>query len=383
MRDVEVEAVRVRLRQDGPIPLDVSLSCNTGETLVILGPSGSGKTTLLRTISGLYTPASGTIRCGGEQWLDTAAGINLPVQQRRIGMVFQHYALFPHKTALQNVMIALQQGTNSGRRAAAGQLLRAMNMEGLEERYPHQLSGGQQQRVALARALARDPRVLLLDEPFSAVDQQTRRKLVRRLVTLRQQFSLPIIHVTHDLNEARRIAHRLCIIHHGKTLQSDAPEQLLNRPDNADVASLIGHYNVFSARVAGHDHDDRITRIEWQGQALDAHYRPEFEPGEETDWVIPADSIILHRRDRPSQGERENPVRGHIKELIPLGENTSITMTTGREQLLHLALPTHVARRNRLSQGGDISVSLLSESIHLMKKSAPGPERLEARRSGP
>ena len=367
----DADSIHVRLRQDSPIPLDVSLSCNTGEILVILGPSGSGKTTILRAVSGLYTPASGNIRCHGEQWLDTAAGVNLPVQQRRIGMVFQHYALFPHMTALQNIMIALQRDTPGSKRAGAEKLLRTMNMEGLGGRYPHQLSGGQQQRVALARALARDPGVLLLDEPFSAVDQQTRRKLVRELVTLRQQFRLPVIHVTHDLNEARRIAGRLCVIHRGKTLQSDTPDRVMNRPDNAEVASLIGHYNIFRARVVEHDHEAGITRLEWNGHTLEAPHRPEFEVNEETDWVIPADSIILHRVDRPSRGERENPVKGQIEELVPLGENASIAMATGRDQSLYLTVPTHVARRNKLSQGGDITVSLLSESIHLMKRASP------------
>lgn len=364
----DTDSIHVRLKQTDPIPLDVSLSCNTGEILVILGPSGSGKTTILRAISGLYTPASGNVRCTGEQWLDTDSGINLPVQQRHIGMVFQNYALFPHNTALQNIMLPLTRAGKEQKRAVAENLLRAMNMQGLGERYPHQLSGGQQQRVALARALARDPRVLLLDEPFSAVDQQTRRKLVRELVGLRQRFKLPIIHVTHDLNEARRIADRLCVIHHGTTLQSDTPDQVMNHPHSADVASLIGHYNIFRGKVIEHDHDAKITRIEWQGYALTTRYRPEFEPDTETDWVIPSDSIILHRRDRPSQGERENPVKGHIDEYIPLGETTSLTIASEQEQLLYLSVPTHVARRNRLAQGGAVTVSLLADSIHLMKK---------------
>ena len=364
----DADSIHVRLEQTDPIPLDVSLVCNTGEILVILGPSGSGKTTILRAISGLYTPESGNIRCHEEQWLDTAAGLNVPVQQRNIGMVFQNYALFPHKTALQNIMLPLTRPGKEQKRTVGENLLQAMNMQGLGERYPHQLSGGQQQRVALARALARNPRVLLLDEPFSAVDQQTRRKLVRELVSLRQRFKLPIIHVTHDLNEARRIADRLCVIHHGKTLQNDTPDQVMNHPDNADVASLIGHYNIFSAEVTGHDHDAETTRIEWQGHTLATRYRPEFELRTEVDWVIPAASVLLHRRDRPSRGERENPVKGHIDEFIPLGETTSITIATGQGKSIYLSVPTHVARRNRLAQGGDITVSLLADSIHLMKK---------------
>lgn len=362
------DSIQVRLKSAGSIPLDVSLACNTGEILVILGPSGSGKTTILRAVCGLYTPESGAIRCCGEQWLDTGAGINLPVQKRHIGMVFQNYALFPHKTALQNIMVALKQDTAARQHAGAEDLLQAMNMGGLGDRYPSQLSGGQQQRVALARALARDPRVLLLDEPFSAVDQQTRRKLVRELVAMRRHFRLPIIHVTHDLNEARRIADQLCVIHHGTTLQSDTPERVINHPDNANIASLVGHYNIFDARVAGHDHDSGTTRIEWNGHTLHVHCRPEFEPGEEADWAIPSDGIILHRGDRPSRGERENPVKGKIDELIPLGETTSATIATEGGQHLYLSVPTHVSRRNRLVRGGAVTVSLLSESIHLMKK---------------
>ena len=362
------DAIHVRLKQTEPIPLDVSLTCNTGEVLVVLGPSGSGKTTILRAISGLYTPASGSVRYNGEQWLDTAAGINLPVQRRHIGMVFQNHALFPHKTALENIMLPLIRSSNEQRRTIAENLLRAMNMQGLGGRYPHQLSGGQQQRIALARALARNPRVLLLDEPFSSVDQQTRRKLVRELVSLKQRFKLPTIHVTHDLNEARRIADRLCIIHHGATLQSDTPEQVMNHPDNADVASLLGHYNIFRGEVIEHEHDANTTRIKWHGHTLTTRYRPELELHAEIDWVIPADSIILHRRDRPSQGERENPVKGHISEFIPLGETTALTIAIGPDQSLYLSVPTHVARRNRLAQGGDITVSLLADNIHLMKK---------------
>ena len=365
----DANRIRVRLEQAQPIPLDVSLTCDSGEILVILGPSGSGKTTILRAISGLYTPDSGQVFCNGEQWLDTGTGINLPVQQRRIGMVFQHYALFPHMTALQNIMLPLTRTGNKQKRIIAESLLNTMNMSGLEERYPHQLSGGQQQRIAVARALARDPRVLLLDEPFSSVDQQTRRKLVRELVGLRLRFNLPVIHVTHDLNEARRIADRICVIHHGKTLQINTPEEVMNHPGNAGVAGLVGHDNIFSGQIEGHDHDSRKTRINWNGHTLTTRYRPEFEPQSEVDWVIPSENIILHRRDRPSQGERENPVKGRIGEFIPLGETTSITITVDNGQTLYLSVPTHVARRNHLEQGGDIAVSLLAESIHLMSKS--------------
>jgi len=337
---------------------------------VIVGPSGSGKTTILRSISGLYTPGYGSICCNGRQWLDTTAEINLPVQKRRIGMVFQHYALFPHMSALENIMIALHQPGIEQKTSIAEELLKTINMEGLGERYPHELSGGQQQRIAVARALVRDPNVLLLDEPFSAVDQQTRRKLIRELVTLRRQFSLPVIHVTHDLNEARRIADKICIIHHGRTLQIGSPEQVMNRPVDADVANLIGHYNIFNGKVLRHDHDMEKTYIQWHEYDLETGYRPEIAMNTEIDWVIPAENIILHRSDRPSQGERENPVKGIIDECIPLGETTSVTLSVANGHIISMSVPTHVARRNKLSEGNDITVSLIAQRIHLMHKTS-------------
>ena len=358
--------MRVRLRQDGPIPLAVSLDCRPGEILVIVGPSGSGKSTTLRAVSGLYTPRQGQIRSNGVTWLDTERRVNLPPQQRKIGMVFQHYALFPHLSARQNILIALNGRDASDKRQRARDLLALINMRGLEDRLPTQLSGGQQQRIALARALARDPEVLLLDEPFSAVDQQTRRKLVRELLLLRKQIRMPIMHVTHDLNEARRIADRLCILHRGETLQLDTPEQIMSHPLNSKVAGLIGHDNIFRATVTAHDQERQITRLQWQGGRLEAAYQPRFPIGATCRWMIPAENVILHRQDKPSRGERENPLRGKISECVKTGASTSIKMTLESGQALYLNLPTHAATRNRLSEGGAITVSLLARAIHLM-----------------
>ncbi|MFQ5659150.1 MAG: ABC transporter ATP-binding protein [Gammaproteobacteria bacterium] len=361
--------ISVQLRQAGPIPLEVEFTCKNKEILVIVGPSGSGKSTVLRSIAGLYKPTTGKIVCCGQTWFDNETQRDIPIQRRRIGLVFQHYALFPHLTALDNISIALGQAEKENRTRRAKQLLQMVNMEGLEKRRPHQLSGGQQQRIALARALARKPDVLLLDEPFSAVDQQTRRKLVRELVQLRSRLHMPIIHVTHDLNEARRIADKICIIHHGKTLQTDTPHKIMSNPENADVAYLTGHYNIFTGAIHGHDHAQQKTFIRWFEYTLEASYRPEFATGDRIDWVIPAENIILHRRDRPSKGERENPVKGAIEEFIPLGESSSVTIRVNdNQELLSMSVPTHVARRNDLARGRAVSVSLLCAGIHLMKK---------------
>ena len=361
------EGLEVRLRQAAPIPLDVELDARPGEILTIVGPSGSGKTTILRSITGLYVPSSGRIVCNAEAWLDTERGVALEPQRRSVGMMFQNYALFPHLTALRNIELALPPG---GGRHGARELMAMVNMAGLEHRHPQQLSGGQQQRIALARALARDPSVLLLDEPFSAVDQQTRRKLMRELVRLRGRLHMPVILVTHDLDEARLLADRICILHHGRSLQTTAPEALMSRPASAAIARLLGLENIYTGRIVRHEAARNLSFMQWDGQLLEIPLRSDLAPGTEVDWVIPAESVILHRRDRPSLGERENPVKGTIEEFLPLGEFAQVTIVLGGERRLQLSVPTHVARRNGLEKGGPIGVSLRADAIHLMPGSA-------------
>lgn len=362
--------ISVRLSQVDPIPLDIDLECQHGEILVVVGPSGSGKTTLLRSICGIYQAKTGRITTNGNTWFDSKNGINVPVQKRHVGMMFQHYALFPHMTALGNITVALGHMDKTVQEKRARELLELVHMRGLDSRYPQQLSGGQQQRIALARALAREPEVLLLDEPFSAVDQQTRRKLVRELVQLRDKVNMPIIHVTHNLNEARRIADRICIIHHGKCLQIDTPANIMAKPKNTEVAYQTGHFNIFTGMVLKHDEAEAKTFIDWDGYTLETSYQQGFQIDEEIDWLIPAENLILHRPDRPSKGEKENPVTGSIDELIELGESSSVTIKVNNsQQVLTMAVPTHVLKRNGLTKGGNVTVSLLAQGIHLMEKS--------------
>ncbi|HEX9180876.1 MAG TPA: ABC transporter ATP-binding protein [Burkholderiales bacterium] len=360
------EGLRLRLRQQAPIPLDAELACAPGELLALVGPSGSGKSTLLRCIAGLNRASEGVVSCDGETWLDTDRGIDLPPQRRSVGLVFQHYALFPHLSARQNVEAALGHVPPVQRGGRARELLERVHLEGLESRRPGELSGGQQQRVALARALARDPRVLLLDEPFSAVDQVTRRKLHWELAQLRQAVSVPIVLVTHDLDEAAALADAMCILHRGETLQAGPPFELMARPDSPLVARLVDLRNVFEGEVTGHDAERGLTLLNWRGRALEAHHQPRFAAGDRVCWAIPPANVILHRRDKPSQGERENPVAGTIGELVVLGETANVTLLVDGDWRLAFSVPAHVAKRNGLDRGGEIRVSLLAEAIHLM-----------------
>ncbi len=368
MSSLSPPALDVRLRQLAPIALDVAFQCGRGELLAIVGPSGGGKSTILRAIAGLLRVESGWVRCCSDTWLDTEKGIDRPAHQRPVGMVFQSYALFPHMTAEENVKIALPEDTPD-RTAHARQLLARMNLSGLEDRRPGELSGGQQQRVAVARALARMPRVMLLDEPFSAVDEMTRKKLQKELLTLRASLDIPFILVTHQLDEAAILADRLCLVHRGKCLQVGPTEQVMLRPNSAEAARLVGQRNLFSAQVVSQKPDEGVTEIRWAGRILTAAYGETFQLGQNVMWLIPSGRVFLHRRDRaqPPSRARENPVDGVVSECLPIGDMVQVTMIPeGEKKPLIFTLGAHVAERNRLAPGEKIRVSLDTQSLHLM-----------------
>ena len=358
--------LEVAIARQAPIPLDATFTVGRGELLALVGPSGSGKTSVLRTIAGLLAPASGRIACNGETWFDAGRRIDLTPQARRVGLVFQDYALFPHLSALDNIAIASGDGDMPARRARALDLMRLVNLEGLEPRKPAALSGGQRQRVALARALARDPRALLLDEPFSAVDCMTRERLKRELVALRASLAIPIVLVTHDLDEALALADRIAVLHHGRTLQTGTPDAVRHRPRTTSVARLIGETNIFAGTVASVSNTASAGRVDWSGGRLEVADTGGFAIGATIAWVITRDHIVLHRRGRPSHGERENPVAGRISDLVLLGEQTELTVMTDAGATLNFRLPTHASRRNELAPGAEVTVSLLATGIHLM-----------------
>lgn len=360
----------VQLTAEAPIPLDLAFTCAPGELLALVGPSGAGKSTALRCIAGLHRATAGAVRCAGQVWFDSGARLDLPPHRRAAGLVFQDYALFPHMTALGNVTAAMGHIPARAQAERARELLALVHLAGLEARRPAELSGGQQQRVAVARALARDPAVLLLDEPFSAVDRATRRRLQSELVALRRSLSIPILLVTHDLDEALALADRMCLMHRGRGLQTATPARMLARPASAEVARLLDLRNLFRATVERHDATACITRLRWGQHVLEAAHAPSFAPGEAVDWLVPAAAVVLHRRGRPSLGERENPLRGRVLDLLTMGEEARVTLDVGdpASGTLAFSLPLHAAHRNGLAPGESCTVSLLREAIHLMPK---------------
>ena len=359
-------ALSVELIQESPVPIDARLHCESGELLSLVGPSGAGKTTVLKAIAGLSRPASGAIRCGGDLWFDSVSGTYMPARQRRVGYVFQQHALFPHLTARQNVEQALRHLPASKRRSRASHWLQRVNLAGLEHRRPAQLSGGQQQRVGLARALAREPSVLLLDEPFSSVDSATRDRLYTELAALRRNLEIPTVLVTHDLQEATILSDRLCMLSKGTTLQSGSVQQVTTQPASVLVARLVGLKNVFRATVV--DVSDTAAVIEWRGQKLDVTHNSGFRQGDAVHWCIPQSHVVLHRQSRPSNGVRENPVAGRVSEVLRMGDNALVGVQLGNPDKppVYLSVPLHVAERNAVAVGVQVSFSLLADSIHLM-----------------
>ena len=361
-------ALVVSLSQSGPVPLDAAFACGGNELLALVGPSGSGKTTVLRAIAGLMRPATGHIRVNGETWFDAGMGTFVPPQKRAAGLVFQDYALFPHLSALDNVAIAARGYGRDAALSAARALLARVHLEGLEARRPAQLSGGQRQRVALARALARSPRVLLLDEPFSAVDQMTREKLKRELAALRSTLSIPVLLVTHDIGEALALADRVSVLYRGRTLETATPDDVRLRPSSPLVARLMGETNLFEGVVEEPGAPDSRGRIKWRNRTLDVAVTGLWRRGDRVAWLVPVDYVVLQRRDRPAAGDGENPVSGRISALASLGDRYAVTLDIegAVRETLNFRVASHTLRRNDLAPGTEVTVSLLAEGIHLM-----------------
>lgn len=361
------------LQQSGPIPLAAEIACRQGELLALVGPSGSGKSTVLRSIAGLHTPQHGRIVCNGEAWLDTATGIRLATARRRIGMVFQNYALFPHLNALENILEGMDDPAAPDARERAQALLRKVHLDGLAARYPAQLSGGQQQRVAVARALARNPHVLLLDEPFSAVDRATREKLYVELADLRRDLPMPVILVTHDLDEAAMLADRMTILSRGRTLQTGPPLLVRRHPASVEAARLVGMKNLFAGEVITHEaiaHQPRSnhTLIGWHGQRLKVRLQQDFPPGTRIGWALPATDVLLMPLDHDSHDPLDNPLSGHIVKIVALGETMHIQVQADETDgaRLTLGVSHHIARRYALAEGQRLTLRLRGEHIHLM-----------------
>jgi molybdate transport system ATP-binding protein len=209
------------------------------ELAVLFGYSGAGKSMTLQLIAGLMKPDEGLIRSGEKTFFDSSSNINIPPQKRSIGYVFQDLALFPHMTVMQNITYGGNGLPKAEKTERASEMIKRFRLEGLEDKLPSEISGGQKQRAAFARALLRRPDILLLDEPFSALDNPLRIEMRGLLKEIRQEFDIPVALVTHDLTEAFAMADRLIIYSNGKAVQSGSPKEIHDRPENQDVERLV------------------------------------------------------------------------------------------------------------------------------------------------
>lgn len=234
-------------------------SCEA-EPLAILGSSGAGKSMTLRCIAGLERPDTGSIRLNGRTLFDSQVRVNLPARQRGVGLLFQNYALFPHLTVAENVAFGLPHVQRDERDRRAGKYIADVHLQGLEQRLPRELSGGEQQRAALARALAIDPQALLLDEPLSALDTYLRSKIEQQLIGTLAQFARPALYVTHNIDEAYRVAARMVVLSKGKVVATGTREEVFRDPSTLEVALLTGLKNFSRARRLD---SGKVEALDW------------------------------------------------------------------------------------------------------------------------
>jgi sulfate transport system ATP-binding protein len=336
---------------------DVSLDVSDGALLALLGPSGSGKTTLLRIIAGLEHADTGTIEENGADITD------LHARSREVGFVFQHYALFRHMSVFENVAFGLRvrKTPNVQVRSRVEELLRLVRLEGLGGRKPSQLSGGQRQRVALARALAIRPKILLLDEPFGALDAKVRVELRQWLRRLHDEIGMTSVFVTHDQEEAFELADRVVVMNHGRIEQEGSPDEVFDQPATPFVMDFLGNVNVYHGRVEN-------GRAFWHGIPIDYPDYPHAQARDARVYLRPHELEISPFSDAWDRPGTSLPAR-----VVRVTRGGAITRLAcrphGSESELHVDVPTDTARTLTLEPGTNVAITPRRARVFL-----PGPE---------
>ncbi len=351
--------------------LDVRL--RPGSMLVLFGPSGAGKTTILRQIAGLERPDAGTIRFGEDVWCDTGARRWRHPQERRVGIVFQEPTLFPHLTVRDNIRYGVGPGTDRGQTGdgpgsdpgsdPVAEIVRLLGITDLENRYPRALSGGEAQRVALARALTPGPRLLLLDEPFAALDAPTRVRLRRELRALLHATATPGVLVTHDRTEALALGDAVAVVIGGRIRQVGPISDVFSRPADVDVAASLGIEAVLPARVvasAGGMLDVRVENV-----VLHVAEREPLEPGSDVYACIRAEDVTLET-DPAGRASTRNHLAARIVGIASEGPIDRIALDCG------FPLDALITRRSReelqLKVGTQVTAAIKATSVHLVPR---------------
>ncbi len=345
--------------------LELQVHLEAGEEILVLfGPSGAGKTSTLNAVAGLLAPDSGEILLGEEVLFRRGlpgGAVHVPARRRGIGYVFQHYALFPHLTALDNVGYALRRRP----RERAGELLRALGLAHLADRYPHELSGGQQQRIALARALAPEPRLLLLDEPFSALDTAVRESLQKELRRLQAARRLTVLYVTHRLEDAFAVGHRLAVMHEGRVEQVGTIEEVARLPSNRHVARIMGLRNLFQARVLSSSSE--ALSLDWNGLRLEAPPLPIPAGTIVTAYIRPEEVKVLYP-DRPlSSAVRRNRVEGRVLERSPQAHLHRLLVSLPNANELEVSFSSRLYSSLPLEPGSLVQLAVRPEGVVVLR----------------
>lgn len=341
------------LRARFSVPLDAP------RIVVLFGPSGSGKSTLLHCLAGLLQPVTGTIRYGETTWFDSTQRISLPPQRRSAGLLFQEPSLFPHLTVQENIAYGLRREPRAESKAAARRWIERFQLAGKEDRFPISLSGGEQQRVALARTLAPRPRLVLLDEPFSALDLRTRgevREAFRQ--SIQEERSVALV-VTHDLADAITLGGEIILLAGGTILQQGPPLEVFSRPATPEAARIVGVENLLPARVI-ESAAGRVVLEVGKGRLIGVGEAP---PGGRGLVSIRAEEVILER-GAPDQSSARNRLHGFVQELIPTGAQVRVIVDCGFP--LTALVTRQAAEELALQPGAAITSVIKASSVHLI-----------------
>jgi molybdate transport system ATP-binding protein len=355
--------IRKQLNSGGGHALTIDVRVRvTGGITVLFGSSGAGKTSILRAIAGIVTPDEGRISLGEKVYFDSSAGISLPMQQRKLGYVFQSHTLFPHMTAEQNVLY----GTNSDSRHSARERVRALfemlAIQNTVARYPHELSGGEQQRVALARALATEPLLMLLDEPLSAVDVATRSRLLEEISAIQQKSGIPFLYVTHNPSEAVRLGNHMIVIDAGRIVQEGSPLEIFNAPKTAPAARVVGTENVFVGKILRHQSEDGTTVVDTGSCLIELPYNG-MPIGSQVTVGLRSEDIIVSR-EHLTQTSARNVLAGKIRSVITDVDKVEIVADCGID--FKVSVTRAAVRHLHLEVGSDVYLLIKARALHVL-----------------